>query len=128
MEQPDAAHHVASQSALSDSAAAPSGGAAAAGGETPAAATPAASVRVQFRAVGSAPVLARAKFKLAATEPWGALYPHLRRLLAVPEGDVLTLELGGLFAPLPEQSLGDLSACFGGELVVQYGLMRAGGA
>lgn len=96
------------------------------------AATTAASaekVKVLLMGVGRAPRLAQAKFQVNARDPFRALYPVLRRLLQLQDGQALFLFVAASFSPGPEDSFGDLFRCFGktGQLIVNYALDEAWG-
>ena len=87
-------------------------------------------VKLHARAIGSTLQLERPKFRAPGTAPWSFVEAGLRGKLAeagVSSPRIYTYVAG--FAPLPEQRLDDLSACFatGGELVVQYSLTPAFG-
>lgn len=90
-----------------------------------------AGVKIQFKAVGNAPVLKKTKFKVPGTESFGGLAKLLRSLLALPPAEELHLYISSSFAPLPDQTLADLLDCFGteadGELIVNYATTAAYG-
>jgi ubiquitin-like protein ATG12 len=97
-----------------------------------AAAAPAAApaqVKVHLRPVGTCPALQRAKFRVAAAEPFATVVAFLRRQLALVPGDALFCYLHASFAPAPAQRIGDLAAAFSsdGELVVHFALQPAYG-
>ena len=88
-------------------------------------------IKIQFKAVGNAPVLKKTKFKAPGTESFGGLARVLRTLLALPQTEELHLYISSSFAPLPDQNLADLLDCFGteaeGELIVSYSTTAAYG-
>lgn len=88
-------------------------------------------VKIQFKAVGNAPVLKKTKFKVPGTESFGGLARTLRALLALQSSEELHLYVSSSFAPLPDQVLSDLFDCFGtetdGELIVNYATSAAYG-
>jgi ubiquitin-like protein ATG12 len=92
-------------------------------------APPLADVKISVRAVGSAPILRRTKFKAPARERWAFVLAFLRRQLGLHPGDALFAYVNAAFAPSPAQTLGDLSTAFhvDGELVVSYSLAAAYG-
>ena len=104
-------------------------------------------IRIQFKAVGSAPILKRNKFQIAATETFFAVDQFLRSQLKLRlqvgsaarapvrpsrsrvaetatrrAKDSLFIYCKSAFAPSPDQTLGSLFECFGsgGELIIQY--------
>lgn len=101
----------------------------------PAAAAPAdaapavASVKVQLKAVGSAPILRKSKFRINASDTFSTLSAFLRRHLELPESAALFLYVTGSFSPAPTQIIGEIFASFGveGELVIMYSLTPAYG-
>jgi ubiquitin-like protein ATG12 len=90
-----------------------------------------AGVKIQFKAVGSAPVLKKTKFRVPGTETFAGLAKTLRQLLGCTPADELHLYISSAFAPLPDQLLSDLLDCFGteaeGELIVSYSSSAAYG-
>ena len=88
-------------------------------------------VKIQFKAVGNAPVLKKTKFKVPGTENWGGLARVLRTLLGLRATEELHIYISSSFSPLPDQSLADLLDCFGteaeGELIVSYATTAAYG-
>lgn len=90
---------------------------------------PATKVKVLLMAVGRAPRLAQSKFIVQGKDSFRALYPVLRRLLQLREDQALFLFVNSAFAPAPEDTFGDLFACFGktGTLIVNYSLDEAWG-
>lgn len=81
-------------------------------------------VKVQFKAVGSAPILKKTKFKVSASEPFAMVVNFLRRQLQLADSEPLCCYLVSAFAPSPTQNLGELCDTFGveGEVVVHYSL------
>jgi ubiquitin-like protein ATG12 len=107
---------------------------------TPSAAAPA--VRIQFRAIGGAPILRRTKFRVGPSESVFTVARFLRAQLGLGPADGLWLYVAGAgFAPAPDDTLGDLCAAFGSamaggggdaaggdrELVLSYSLAAAYG-
>lgn len=87
------------------------------------------SVKIFLKPVGSAPVLAKNKFKCPPSERFATVITFLRRQLALRDGDSLLCYLHSAFAPTPAAQIGDLFSAFGsdGELVVHYSLSSAYG-
>lgn len=87
------------------------------------------SVKIFLKPVGSAPVLAKNKFKCPPAEKFATVITFLRRQLALRDGDSLLCYLHSAFAPTPAAQIGDLFTAFGsdGELVVHYSLSSAYG-
>jgi ubiquitin-like protein ATG12 len=94
-------------------------------------ATPAAGVKVQFKAVGNAPLLKKTKFRVPGSETFAGLAKVLRQLLGCAPSEELHMYISSSFAPLPDQLLSDLFDCFGteaeGELIVSYSTTAAYG-
>ena len=86
-------------------------------------------VVVLFRAVGGAPLLKRAKFKIAATSSFGTVEGLLRKMLQSAPGDALFLYVDSAFAPAPDDAIGGLAAAHAvsGKLVINYALTAAFG-
>jgi ubiquitin-like protein ATG12 len=91
----------------------------------------ASAVKIQFKAVGSAPVLKKTKFRVPGTETFAGLAKVLRQLLGCTPAEELHLYVSSSFAPLPDQLLSDLLDCFGteaeNELIVSYSTTAAYG-
>lgn len=86
-------------------------------------------MRVQFKAVGSAPILRKNKFRVDAGESFGTVIAFLRRQLQIGDTDPLCCYLASAFAPAATQPLRALADAFAveGELVVSYSLTPAYG-
>ena len=86
-------------------------------------------IKVHFVSVGSAPIMKKNKFQIAADQRFASVHSFLRKVLKLKEGDSLFLYLHAAFCPGPEELLGDLSACFSkrGELIIHYSLQPAWG-
>ena len=79
--------------------------------------------------MGSAPILRKAKFRIAASDQFYTVITFLRKHLELDDAASLFLYLSGAFSPTPTQLLGDLFALFGAgdELVVNYSLTNSYG-
>ncbi|KAI9224052.1 ATG12a [Blastocladiella britannica] len=81
-------------------------------------------VIVRFQAIGDAPILRQQLSKISAVQPFHTVASYLRRELAVPRSAPLFLYVNQAFAPRPDETVGDLHACFhqsdSGQLVVSY--------
>jgi ubiquitin-like protein ATG12 len=86
-------------------------------------------VKIHFVAVGSAPILKKAKFQISADKRFSAVYAFLRKMLKLPDGAGLLLYCQSAFCPSPDQLVGDLKDAFAvrDELVVHYSLQEAWG-
>ena len=86
-------------------------------------------VKVHFQAVGSAPLLKKAKFQLRADQRFAAISMFLRKMLHLPEHSSLFLYCNSAFCPGPDELVGDLRDHFRvrDELVIHYSLQEAWG-
>ena len=87
-------------------------------------------VKIHFVAVGSAPILKRTKFQIAATERFAAVHVFLRKLLQLNDSSAnLFLYCHSAFCPSPDQLIGELRDAFAvrEELVIHYSLQEAWG-
>jgi ubiquitin-like protein ATG12 len=92
-------------------------------------------IKVNFVAVGSAPILKKSKFLMNADDRFAVAISFLRKVLRLSSGtgtaatSSLFLYVNAAFVPSPEERIGDLFDCFGtrGELVVHYSLQEAWG-
>lgn len=92
-------------------------------------------IKVHMVAVGSAPILKKAKFLMNADDRFAVAISFLRRVLKLSSragagaASSLFLYVNAAFVPSPDERLGDLFDCFGtrGELVVHYSLQEAWG-
>lgn len=86
-------------------------------------------VKVHFVAVGSAPILKKAKFQISATQPFAAVTTFLRKMLKLSDGSSLFLYIQSAFVPGPEEIIGDIQKSFGvrDELVIHYSIQEAWG-
>ena len=89
-------------------------------------------VRVHFVAVGSAPILKKAKFQISAHQPFAAVTAFLRRMLRLDNENnkrvSLFLYIQSAFVPGPEEIVGDLQKSFArDELVIHYAVQEAWG-
>jgi len=86
-------------------------------------------VKVHLKAIGTAPVLKKSKFKVNSQERFATIITFLRRQLALGGGDTLFCYLHSAFAPSPSVRIEDLFRSFHseGELVVHYSLSNAFG-
>lgn len=84
-------------------------------------------VKVHFVAVGSAPILKKAKFQISADKRFSAVYSFLRKILKLPDSTGLFLYCQSAFCPSPDQFVGDLKEAFAvrDELIVHYSLQEA---
>jgi ubiquitin-like protein ATG12 len=87
------------------------------------------SVKIQFKAVGGAPILRKNKFKLGGDESFAAIIAFLRRQLQMSDTDMLFCYLMSAFAPAPSQKVAQLADTFAvdGELIVNYSITPAYG-
>jgi ubiquitin-like protein ATG12 len=88
-------------------------------------------VKVHFQAVGSAPLMKKSKFQIAANQRFSSVHVFLRKMLKIqdqPQSN-LFLYCQSAFVPGPESLLGELRDCFAirGELVIHYSLQEAWG-
>ena len=86
-------------------------------------------VKVQFLAVGGAPILRKNKFQVRGNMRIAEVIAFLRKTLRIREGDPLFVYLNSSFAPSLEQTLRVLHECFGvnDELIVQYAVTSSWG-
>lgn len=87
-------------------------------------------VKVHFVAVGSAPILKRAKFQIRADQRFASVTTFLRKTLKLQDsGSALFLYCSSAFVPGPDELVGDLRDCFAvrDELVIHYALQEAWG-
>lgn len=84
-------------------------------------------VKVHFVAVGSAPILKKAKFQISADKRFSMVNSFLRKMLKIPDSAGLLLYCQSAFCPSPDQLVGDLKEAFAvrDELVVHYSLQEA---
>jgi ubiquitin-like protein ATG12 len=85
-------------------------------------------VKVHFVATGSAPILKKTKFQIAADQRFSSVITFLRKVLKL-QGGSLFLYCHTSFVPAPDQLVGDLRDCFSvrDELVIHYSLQEAWG-
>jgi ubiquitin-like protein ATG12 len=90
-----------------------------------------AKVKVHFQAVGSAPILKRAKFQISADQRFSSLHTFLRKQLKIQEQSQSNLFLycQSAFVPSMDCLVGELRDCFAvrNELVIHYSLQEAWG-
>lgn len=86
-------------------------------------------VKIHLVAVGSAPILKKAKFLLNATSPFSILQNRLRKMLQLTDKDTLYLYVQQSFTPCSEDWIGDLNDLYNirGELQIHYSLQEAWG-
>ena len=94
-------------------------------------------VKVHFVAVGSAPILKKTKFQIAANQRFAAVTAFLRKMLKLHDDNndntgqsqALFLYCHSAFVPGPDELVGDLRDCFSvrDELVIHYSLQEAWG-
>ena len=86
-------------------------------------------VKVHFVAVGSAPILKKAKFQIATNQRFSTVISFLRKMLKLPNASSLFLYCHSAFCPAPDQLVGDLKDGFAlrDELVIHYSLQEAWG-
>jgi ubiquitin-like protein ATG12 len=79
-------------------------------------------VVVQFRHVGSAPILSQQKYKLPADARFEVAAQLLRAKLGLSPEESLLLYCNSAFAPSPDELIADVAVCFhvGGVLVLNY--------
>lgn len=88
------------------------------------------SVKIQLKAVGSAPLLTKTKFKVGKDETVGSISEFLARALALgPEAPPLFIYAKDSIPLCAEESLAALFRSFatGEELVLSYGLVASYG-
>ena len=86
-------------------------------------------VKVHFVAVGSAPIMKKTKFQIAADQRFSSVKAFLQKMLKLPTSSSLFLYCSQAFVPGPESLVGDLRDCFSvrDELVIHYSLQEAWG-
>lgn len=86
-------------------------------------------VKVHFVPVGSAPMMKKTKFQLAANQKFANVQSRLRTMLKLPTSESLFMYLSSAFCPGPDQLMGDLEEVFAtrGELIVHYSIQEAWG-
>ena len=86
-------------------------------------------LKLQFMAVGGAPILKKNKFQVRESMTVAEVLMFLRRTLKVREGDPLFLYVNSSFAPGLDQALRCLHESFqiNGELVLQYAITSSWG-
>lgn len=91
--------------------------------------SPQEKVKVHFVAVGSAPILKKAKFQISADQPFAAVTTFLRKMLKISEGASLFLYIQSAFVPSPEEIIGDIQKSFSvrDELLIHYSIQEAYG-
>jgi ubiquitin-like protein ATG12 len=65
-------------------------------------------VTVRFKAVGSAPILARQVCKITATQRFEAVVGYLRKVLKCGPNDSVFLYVNSVFAPALDEVVGNL--------------------
>ena len=92
-----------------------------------------AKAKLNFQAVGSAPVLRRNKFRIEADKPFAVVDSFLRGQLQLGPRDALFLYVNQGFCPGLDEGIATLVASFGTgqgkkrELIVNYSLQPAWG-
>jgi len=125
MDEPAAS--AAAGAATEEGAAAGAAGAGAADEETP---SKEPSVKVHFKAVGGAPILARTKFNIKSSVTLWGVAENLHKLTKVPAHEPLFVYVNQSFAPALDQTVGSLHACFktgADELVLHYAIQQTWG-
>jgi ubiquitin-like protein ATG12 len=86
-------------------------------------------VKVHFVAVGSAPIMKKTKFQIAADQRFSSVTAFLYKMLKLPSSSALFLYCSHAFVPGPESLLADLTDCFSvrDELIIHYSLQEAWG-
>uniref|UniRef100_A0A7S3UTE6 Ubiquitin-like protein ATG12 n=1 Tax=Heterosigma akashiwo TaxID=2829 RepID=A0A7S3UTE6_HETAK len=86
-------------------------------------------VRLQFKAVGNAPIMKKNKFLIGSHEKFQQVMVFLRNQLKLPPTESLFLYINGAFAPSPDQTISSLYECFQiqGELILNYSIVGAWG-
>jgi ubiquitin-like protein ATG12 len=86
-------------------------------------------VKVQFLAVGGAPILKKNKFQVRSNMTVAEVVAFLRKTLKIRDGDPLFVYLNSSFAPSLDQTLKSLHDCFevSDELFVQYAVTSSWG-
>lgn len=86
-------------------------------------------VLVNFRAIGSAPIMKRTKFTLNAAYRFERILEWLSKTIHLKPTETLFVYCNNSFAPSPDAVMYDLFQCFeaNGELVLNYALQDAWG-
>jgi ubiquitin-like protein ATG12 len=86
-------------------------------------------IKIHFVAVGSAPLLKKSKFAIAADQRFASVVAFLRKMIKAESSTSLFLYCNSAFCPSPDELLQDLSDCFSvrGELVIHYSFQEAWG-
>ena len=86
-------------------------------------------VKVHFVAVGSAPLMKKSKFAIAADQRFSSVVAFLRKTLQLEPSSALFMYCNSAFCPSPDELLQDLNDCFSirGELVIHYSFQEAWG-
>ncbi|CAG8951184.1 hypothetical protein HYFRA_00007931 [Hymenoscyphus fraxineus] len=87
-------------------------------------------VTVQFRPIGSAPILQKPVVTITSTQRFETVVSWLRKKLRVGEGDSVFLYVNSSFAPALDEIVGNLHRCFKDskdQLVIAYSMTPAFG-
>lgn len=86
-------------------------------------------VKLQFLAVGGAPILKKNKFQVRDSMTIAEILGFLRKTLKIRDGDPLFLYLNSSFSPNLEQQIKSLHRAFqvNDELVIQYAVTSSWG-
>ncbi|KAL2354948.1 ubiquitin-like autophagy protein Apg12-domain-containing protein [Cryomyces antarcticus] len=88
-------------------------------------------VTIRLQPIASAPALRQRVFKISSSQPFEAVIKFLRRKLAAAlrEHESVFCYINNVFAPSPDENVGNLWRCFrsGDELVVGYAIAPAFG-
>jgi ubiquitin-like protein ATG12 len=86
-------------------------------------------IKIHFVAVGSAPLLKKSKFAIAADQRFASVVAFLRKMITAESSSSLFLYCNSAFCPSPDELLQDLNDCFSvrGELVIHYSFQEAWG-
>ncbi|KAK1672961.1 ubiquitin-like autophagy protein Apg12 [Colletotrichum godetiae] len=91
---------------------------------------PSDKVVVKFKAVGSAPSLARGVAKISSTQTFHTVIWYLRKRLKLQDTDSVFCYVNDSFAPSLDEIVGNLHSCFkdsSGQLVISYAMNPAFG-
>ncbi|GAA5994152.1 hypothetical protein JCM11641_001039 [Rhodosporidiobolus odoratus] len=87
-------------------------------------------VVVRFKATGNAPILKQTVYKLAGSHKFERVIAFLRKELGSKPSEALFLYINSSFSPAPDDTVANLTKCFGGTdgvLTVHYSSTQAWG-
>lgn len=97
--------------------------------ETEKKAVKAVKVEVRLQAVGDAPIMKQKNYKVDGEKQISWILSFIRKFLKLKTTDALFLYVNQAFAPSPDQTVANLSQCFGqdNKLVLYYSRSQAYG-